>query len=333
MKRRLIVRGFLLAAGIMVVLWGAGTARGRAQEGVCFSEGSSGVCTCTPTEVASTCVVQFTPTTTSWTMIFDANNKASYKFNKVNNAFLLEVDMIRSTQAQYAARSNFQGTVCNPSSFPDGMFCEFFRAHGESVPRLSWELPIEIVHVWNTPQIRGNPNRWMMLRAPCSEFLADTNVCNGTQVFSQNITKFVNPTATVAGDPAVGGDPDGISETIVVKCRGGDGDGDFRDKDGHRHHGHFHHNSCETNRGDVEDDDLDTGKNFHSTSVDSATFSSNAGGLALTMVGTGLHGGLPVSFTMIGVDYGNVTPGVFMLVLSDGYSVTGSLMNGSLIVD
>jgi hypothetical protein len=134
-------------------------------------------------------------------------------------------------------------------------------------------------------------------------------------------------------DPAIGGDADGMSEFIAARCRSGDGDGDFDDKDQHRHHAHFHHNSCERDRGDVEDDDQATGKSFHSTSVDSATFSSNTDGLALTMVGTGLHGLLPVTFTMIAVDRGNLTPGVFMLVLSDGYSVVGSLVNGTLVVE
>ena len=50
------------------------------------------------------------------------------------------------------------------------------------------------------------------------------------------------------------------------------------------------------------------------------------------MIGTGLYDGVPVGFTMIAVDHGNLAPGVFMLVLSDGYSVAGSLLNGSLVL-
>ena len=50
------------------------------------------------------------------------------------------------------------------------------------------------------------------------------------------------------------------------------------------------------------------------------------------MIGTGLHDGLPVGFTMIAVDHGNLAPGVFTLVLSDGYSVTGNLINGSIVI-
>jgi hypothetical protein len=113
-------------------------------------------------------------------------------------------------------------------------------------------------------------------------------------------------------------------------CRGGDGDGDFDGNDGHKHHGHFHKDSCEGGSGDVEEDNTDTGQHFQSTSVNSSTFTSDAGSQTLTMIGTGLHSGLPVGFTMIAVDNGGVSPGVFTLILTDGYSVTGSLVNGSL---
>src|SRR5882762_2866809 len=62
----------------------------------------------------------------------------------------------------------------------------------------------------------------------------------------------------------------------MTGCRSGDGDGDFNDKDGHGHHAHFHRDSCEDSRGDVEEDDRDSGKHFGSTGVSSATFTSDA---------------------------------------------------------
>ena len=118
------------------------------------------------------------------------------------------------------------------------------------------------------------------------------------------------------------------------RCRGGDGDGDFEDdKGGHRHHGKFHHDACENDRGRVEEDDRDSGKHFESTSTDSATFTSNENSQTLTMIGTGLHDGLPVAFTMVAVDNGNLAPGVFTLILTDGYSVTGSLVNGRILIE
>jgi hypothetical protein len=115
------------------------------------------------------------------------------------------------------------------------------------------------------------------------------------------------------------------------KCRNGDGDFDD-DRDGHRHHVHFHHDSCEDRRGDVVDDDRDSGKHFESNSVNSATFTSDANSQTLTMVGTGLDGGLPVGFTMIGVDYGGVTPAIYTLTLTNGRTVMGTLVSGSLLI-
>jgi hypothetical protein len=104
----------------------------------------------------------------------------------------------------------------------------------------------------------------------------------------------------------------------MTGCRGGDGDGDFDGNDGHRHHGHFHKDSCQSGGGDVEEDNSDTGQHFQSTSVNSSTFTSDAGSQTLTMIGTGLHGGLPVGFTMIAVDNGGVAPAVYTLILTDG---------------
>jgi hypothetical protein len=50
------------------------------------------------------------------------------------------------------------------------------------------------------------------------------------------------------------------------------------------------------------------------------------------MIGTGLHNGLPVGFTMIAVDNGDLAPGVFTLILTDGYSTTGSLTSGTIVI-
>ncbi|TMF72944.1 MAG: hypothetical protein E6I18_16500 [Chloroflexi bacterium] len=116
-------------------------------------------------------------------------------------------------------------------------------------------------------------------------------------------------------------------------CRKGDGDGDFDDKDGHKHRAHMHKNSCEDGNGDVEEDDRDSGKHFQSSSVSSATFTSDVGSNTLTMIGTGLDDGVPVGFTMVAVDYGGLTPSVFTLTLTDGRTFTGALVNGILSIE
>lgn len=126
---------------------------------------------------------------------------------------------------------------------------------------------------------------------------------------------------------------DNLSYASSQRCRKGDGEGDFEDDHGHKHHAKFHHDSCENSRGDVEDDDSDSGKHFQSTSTDSATFTSNADSETLTMVGTGLDDGLPVGFTMVAVDNHGVTPAIYTLTLSDGRTFTGTLVSGVLALD
>ena len=44
------------------------------------------------------------------------------------------------------------------------------------------------------------------------------------------------------------------------------------------------------------------------------------------------YNGAPVGFTMIAVDGGSLVPGVFTLILADGYRTTGQLAAGSLMI-
>lgn len=118
-------------------------------------------------------------------------------------------------------------------------------------------------------------------------------------------------------------------------CRSGSGDGDVEDKDSGKHgHAHFNGKGCEggSQGGDVEESDQTSGDNFQSDSVSSATFSQDEGSQTLTMVGTGTHNGLPVAFTMVSVDNGTLGPALFSLVLSDGYAITGTVVNGTVTI-
>ena len=52
----------------------------------------------------------------------------------------------------------------------------------------------------------------------------------------------------------------------------------------------------------------------------------------MTMVGTGLDDGLPVAFTMVIVDFGDVAPALYTLTLTDGRVITGPLVAGSVLL-
>jgi hypothetical protein len=119
-------------------------------------------------------------------------------------------------------------------------------------------------------------------------------------------------------------------------CRSHDGDGDVEGKNSGKAHFHSHAKSCEgqesQQEGDVEHTDLGSGTNFKSTSIAAETFTVAEDSQTLTMVGTGTNNGLPVGFTMVAVDNGALAPAVYSLTLTDGYVVTGPLLDGSLLV-
>jgi hypothetical protein len=119
-------------------------------------------------------------------------------------------------------------------------------------------------------------------------------------------------------------------------CHSHDGDGDVQGNSSGKGHFHSHAKSCEGQEGqpegDVEESDAGSGTNFQSTTISSATFTADENRQTLTMIGTGTDNGLPVAFTLVAVDNGVVGPGFYSLLLSDGYAVTGTLIDGTLTI-
>ena len=121
-------------------------------------------------------------------------------------------------------------------------------------------------------------------------------------------------------------------------CHKGDGDGDAEEQgSGRKAHYHFHKKSSCDDPGDQEpdnaySDDNGSGQHFQSTSFTSSTYNITADNQMLTIVGIGIHNGLPVGFTMVTVSYGNVAPGVFQIATSDGYSFIGTVVSGSILI-
>jgi hypothetical protein len=127
------------------------------------------------------------------------------------------------------------------------------------------------------------------------------------------------------------------SSSTTEQCdeRHADGDGDVQGGDGSRSHMHFHKGGCgsDTNDGVQHDDNNGQGHHFQSTSVASGQYTTAVdGGRTVTMVGTGVDNGLPVSFTLVAIDHDGLIPATYSLVLSDGYSFAGTLVSGTLSV-
>jgi streptogramin lyase len=120
---------------------------------------------------------------------------------------------------------------------------------------------------------------------------------------------------------------------ISVPCDERDGEGDIQGAH-HTNNAHFQMDSdgCEDNDARrVTMQDPDTGTNFQSTRVDSASFDATAH--ALTITGAGLDNGVPVTFTAVAVDLGSTALDSFSIVLSDGYQNAGQLLAGSVTLD
>lgn len=76
----------------------------------------------------------------------------------------------------------------------------------------------------------------------------------------------------------------------------------------------------------------DAGSNvsFQATQFTGATFNETAH--TVTLIGSGTDNGVPVAFTIVGADSSLAAPGVFSITLSDGYSNSSSLLDGSITV-
>jgi hypothetical protein len=121
-------------------------------------------------------------------------------------------------------------------------------------------------------------------------------------------------------------------------CQERDGEGDIesehhtaKDDPQHLHKAHFQmdQDSCEDNAPEhVDMADTDAGTKFHSARINFVSFDRATS--ALTITGTGYDNGLAVSFVAVATDHGSTPLDTFSIVLSDGYSNAGHLLNGAI---
>ncbi|MDQ6801029.1 MAG: hypothetical protein M3041_09355 [Acidobacteriota bacterium] len=113
-------------------------------------------------------------------------------------------------------------------------------------------------------------------------------------------------------------------------CRGSDGDGDVAGNNGGKAHFHFHHDECGQKPESEDFTDSGSGTDFHSTQVTSVAYDDVAH--TITLAGVGTNNGVPVAFTIVGVDSALLPPGTFTITLSDGYTNAGTLLTGSITI-
>ncbi len=113
-------------------------------------------------------------------------------------------------------------------------------------------------------------------------------------------------------------------------CREGDGDGQVNRTDASGSHTatfQFDKDVCEGDGASegVTEQDQDAHTNFSSNQVLTTVYDDVLH--TVTITGTGTDNGVPVTFTLVAGD-STVVPGKLSLVLSDGYSVSGTLVSG-----
>src|SRR5437016_141413 len=92
----------------------------------------------------------------------------------------------------------------------------------------------------------------------------------------------------------------------------------------------FNYDDSTQQAGSASFSDSGSGVNFQATKVASATFDEVAH--TVTLIGSGANNGLPVTFTIIAADSSLAAPGLFSITLSDTYSNSGNLLDGSITV-
>jgi hypothetical protein len=111
-------------------------------------------------------------------------------------------------------------------------------------------------------------------------------------------------------------------------CRTSDGSGDEPGSKGGKASFNMHEDDCNPQSDREDFSDPSTGDDFHGTQVNSVAYDSAAH--SVTIAGLGTNHGLPVAFTIVAVDSSLVPPGLFSITLSDGYTNTGNLLDGSI---
>ncbi|HVH62063.1 MAG TPA: hypothetical protein VNA65_00525, partial [Candidatus Dormibacteraeota bacterium] len=116
----------------------------------------------------------------------------------------------------------------------------------------------------------------------------------------------------------------------LITCHEGDGGGSFH---GDRGDGDFRFDGDGCLDGDqdgVDSNNRGDGKDFHATRIDSIAIDSL--GTTETIKGVGTSGGAPVSFAFVAVQGTSLTPGSITYSFSDGFSNSGLLTAGTILL-
>src|SRR5712672_2949095 len=118
------------------------------------------------------------------------------------------------------------------------------------------------------------------------------------------------------------------------KCAGtsheAGGSGRVNGKHGGQAQFSFNYDDSSQPTGSASFADSGSGVNFQATQITAAVFDQVAH--TVTLTGSGTDNGSAVTFTIVAADSSLAAPGLFSITLSDGYSDSGNLLDGSITV-
>jgi hypothetical protein len=222
------------------------------------------------------------------------------------------------------------GATGNPSTYPPA--CEWNLYAAQSVNLTS--SPDDAT--WTTTQITTIP---MHIGDICNLGIACVAPSS-----NRNLLDFIQETLDPQGCAHIGFADDNTINLLRaanqtsgclpggsgVSCHEGDGGGNFQ---GNRGNGDFRFDSDGCLDGDqngVDSQNRGDGKDFHATRIDSIVLDSL--GHTLTISGVGTSAGTPVAFVFVAVESTSLTPGSVSYTFNDGYSNTGLLTSGSVLL-
>jgi hypothetical protein len=156
-------------------------------------------------------------------------------------------------------------------------------------------------------------NHTLTYPSSCTQANNNTGSCDHTSIATQTS----GPGTSSNGGGGGGG------------CHEGDSQGGIQGKSGGSASFQSDEDSCEDNDQDSEQmKDPGASTDFHSTSVQSVVFDDTVG--TMTSYGQGLNNGKPVTFVIQETAANGLTPAIYSIQLSDGYTNSGTLLTGSV---
>jgi hypothetical protein len=178
----------------------------------------------------------------------------------------------------------------------------------------------DVVKVWVDNKLRHTGTSW-------EDFFRWCEVTFESRTVDSMLFQARSSGGTAPGTLGNGFLIDNLSYATTSGCHVGKGEGSVGTGSGKAHF-KFEKNCADKDATVAADS---AGQQFQSTSITESSFDEDS--QTLTLVGSGLNDGLPVTFTMTAAEGSDGLPSTFALILSDGFAIQGALLDGFISLE